>query len=128
MSKWAAALSQKIFGDDEGRITEEVKKTIEGRLLDNVRTVQPARWTEVKFPSGEITKFGPGGYNRISSQVVSIEGTHREGDVAHVDAVTKGLTSDGGMETFFAEPEGWGVLSGKSRLAQRLRGLSHQTR
>lgn len=87
-------------------------KTIENRLQPFVRTIAPARFVEVKFPSGEVQKLGPGPRNAVSEQLITNLEEHKDGDSISISAVPPEISPHGPMTTYFAEPEGWLVISG----------------
>ena len=89
----------------EQRITE--------RLMPFMQSILPARIVNVDFGGVTSLKLGPGGRNAISSDIKSIPCESKDGDVvtssADVPEQTNGVLQ---MKTVFAEPEGWGVISG----------------
>jgi hypothetical protein len=77
-----------------------------------MQSILPARKVNVEFDQKEKLVLGPGGRNAISSDIKSLPQA-RDGDIvtsnARVPEGTNGVLS---MKTFYAEPEGWAVISG----------------
>ena len=99
-----------------GEERERGERTIAERLQPFADLVAPARWVEVRLPDGKVQKLGPGGRSATSAQVVAFSGKHEDGDVVQIGALREEVTPHGPMETGFAEPEGWMVISGMSLL------------
>ncbi len=104
--------------NSDGKVREDGERTIRERLQPFLDGIRPARTVSVKFPGGnQVRKLGPSGRNGLSSQVVPVPGEYRDGQRAEIQAVPEGVGSLGGMTTYFAEPEGWAVISGRSNPA-----------
>ena len=110
ISKWVADIADKI-GITEDRPNAEA--TIAKRLQPLVAIIKPARFANVRFPTGDIQKLGPGGRDAISSGTFLVPGDNKDGDVIEVTSVPPALTPNGHMFTHFADPEGWAVISGE---------------
>lgn len=92
----------------------EERKTIQERLIPFVWDVRIAKTVSVvQAGSRKAIKLGPTGFNGISSNVMQIA-SHSKG--ALVDATAGGLPSGIpgllGMQTYYAGPSGWGIISG----------------
>jgi Uncharacterized conserved protein (DUF2183) len=114
VSKCVGEIADRIgLGDGDGLNREEGEKIIAERFQPFVTTIQPARWVNVKFPSGELLKLGPGGPDGISTQVLKIpEQKHGDGDIVQINTIPAEVAPLGHMVTHFAEPEGWLFISG----------------
>ena len=112
VSKWVADIADKIGLGKKGEDREEGEKVIAQRLTLFAQTIQPARSVNVKFPDAGMRKLGPGSRNAISSQIVGVEGSFKNGDSVGIGAVPREVAPYGEMITRFAEPEGWAVISG----------------
>lgn len=91
---------------------EEAKKTIEKRLIPFLMDIQPGKQVFALHGGSTQLKFAPGGRNGISSDVKALpsaQGGMIVPTTAQVPKQTTGLLQ---MKTFFAESEGWGVISG----------------
>lgn len=86
-----------------------------------MQSILPGRIVHVDFGGVKPLKLGPGGRNAISSDILKVPSEYKNGDVvtsfAKVPTQTNGVLQ---METAFAEPEGWGVISGKHSNAPRI--------
>lgn len=92
---------------------DQAENTIRERLMMFMQTILPGRRVEVSFDRREPLTLGPGGRNAISSDVKTLF-QHQDGQVVPSTAtVPRGTNGVLGMSTVFAEPEGWGVISGK---------------
>jgi len=100
---------------------DKEEDTIKERLMPFMQSILPGRIVNVDFDGVEPLKLGPGGRNAISSDIKKLPSSYKDGDViacfAAVPNQTNGLLQ---MDTAFAEPEGWGVISGKSTPASTL--------
>lgn len=86
--------------------------TIEERLRPFVQDIKPG--SQVKAVHGKTTlKLGPGGRNGISSDIKTLPDGKSGALVPTSAEVPKGANGELKMNTFYAEPEGWGVISGK---------------
>ncbi len=112
LTKAVADIADKIGLGRPGEDRAAGLKTIESRLQHFVRTIAPARFVEVTFPSGDVQKLGPGGTSAVSQQLVTNLGEHKDGDSISISTVPPDVCSHGPMTTHFAEPEGWLVISG----------------
>lgn len=112
MADIADKIGLKKDGSEEER--ERGEKTIAKRLQPFADVVAPARWVEVKLPSGKVQRLGPGGRSATSQQTIIFGTGYNNGQTVETDAVNAELTPIGPMSTTFAEPEGWLVISGIS--------------
>jgi hypothetical protein len=90
-------------------------KTIEGRIWPFIQDIKPGTQIKALYGGKSPLKLGPGGTNGISSDIKSVPGG-KDGDVvptiAQVPSGANGLLE---MKTFYADAEGWGVISGMMR-------------
>jgi hypothetical protein len=127
--EWQAEFVAAVFDKDTGLevstvvadIAEKVglgqggkqEQTIKERLMPFMQSILPGRIVNVEFAGVKQLKLGPGGRNAISSDVKKLPSSYKDGDVitsfAKVPKETNGVLQ---MDTAFAEPEGWGVISG----------------
>ena len=91
---------------------DAAEATIRQRLLPFMESVLPRRVVHVDFGQEKELKLGPTSRDGISSNVKPLP-KHGDGDVipsfAKVPEKTEGILR---MKTVFAEPDGWGVISG----------------
>lgn len=96
----------------------KAEATIRHRLMPFMQSLLPGRVAEVKFDGQTDLKLGPGGVNAISSDIKAIP-AHSDGDIVTSSAVvpqgTDGILQ---MKTVYAEPTGWGVISGTCQLGR----------
>ncbi|KAI1187894.1 hypothetical protein F5B17DRAFT_297142 [Nemania serpens] len=90
---------------------DQAYKTLEERIAPFVQDIKPGTQVKALHRGRSPIKLGPGGYNGISSQTKKLpDGS--DGEVvpttAHVPKGADGLLE---MRTFYAEAEGWGVIS-----------------
>lgn len=95
-----------------GKNDEEAEETIAQRLQPFADAIAPARYVKITLPTGVVQKLGPGGPSAISNQIVTNLGEHKDGETTISLATVPELAPYGGMETYFAAPEGWAVISG----------------
>lgn len=125
---WQAEFVAAVFGKDTGLevstvvadIAERVgigrgpeqEQRIRDRLMPFMQSILPGRIVNVDFGRVEPLRLGPGGRNAISSDIKKVPSSYKNGDAvtsfANVPSQTNGVLQ---METAFAEPEGWGVIS-----------------
>ncbi|PTB71592.1 hypothetical protein M440DRAFT_1395524 [Trichoderma longibrachiatum ATCC 18648] len=95
----------------------EERKTIEQRLLPFLWDIRAGRATTVSQHGGAELKLGPSGLNGISTNVLELthDGeTNAGGEASHTKRATldvEGVEGVLSMETHFAGPEGWGIIS-----------------
>ncbi|TVY37479.1 hypothetical protein LSUB1_G004493 [Lachnellula subtilissima] len=92
---------------------DAAEATIQERLMPFVQSVLPGRVVNAEFAQKEVLKLGPGGRNGISSDIKSIPGSDSGSVVSTVARVPQGANGILEGKTFFAEPEGWGLISGE---------------
>jgi hypothetical protein len=129
-SRWQAEFVAAVFDKKTGQevssvfadVAEKVgvgkgdaaEAIIRERLIPFVQAVLPARVVRVNCASRRELKLGPGGRNGISSDTKGPP-AFTDGEIvpsaAKVPEGTSGMLK---MNTVFAEPEGWGLISGKS--------------
>jgi hypothetical protein len=86
---------------------------IQERLMPFVQDILPGRLVNVDFGNGKIIKLGPGGRNAISSDIRKLP-DFKAGEIVRVVAkVPQGANGVLESKTVYAEPEGWGIISGK---------------
>ncbi|MCJ1326137.1 hypothetical protein MMC10_002801 [Thelotrema lepadinum] len=116
VSRWVAEIADKVGLHDMDISDEEGVKRISERVRPFLAHIRPARWVDV-VTEGErgghlIRRLGPGGRSAVSSQVLGpIQGHFQEGDVANTKSLHPGVCPLGEMRTYFADPEGWMVVS-----------------
>ncbi len=86
--------------------------TIQERLIPFTQDILPGRQILVTF-GGDSIKLGPGGRNGISSDLRTVPGSRGGFLVSSQAEVAETVTGILEMKTLFAEPEGWGVISGE---------------
>jgi hypothetical protein len=87
---------------------------IQERLMPFVQDILPGRTVIVHFGTRETLRLGPGGRNAISSDIKRMLPYGQGGDVVKVVAkVPQGANGILESKTVYAEPEGWGIISGK---------------
>jgi len=85
--------------------------TIERRISPFVMEILPGRQVNVKFDGSAQLRLGPGGRNGMSSDIRRIPDASQGSVVSSTAVVPKGTTGILEMKTFYAEPEGWAVIS-----------------
>jgi hypothetical protein len=109
VSKVVASIAAKL-GLSKGAAEEA---TIRERLMPIMQEILPGRVVNVKFPHSNEIKLGPGGRNAISSDVKNLPKFNNGEVVPSVAVVPEGANGILRMKTVYAEPEGWGVISGR---------------
>jgi hypothetical protein len=108
MSKVVTNVAEKL-GICKGDAAEA---TIQERLMPFVQSILPGRRVRVAFDRTQDIDLGPGGRNAISSDTKVIP-QHADGDVvSSVAQVPQGANGVLKMQTVYAEPDGWGIISG----------------
>lgn len=108
VSTVVADLAEKL-GVGKGDAAEA---TIQERLMPFVQTVLPGRIARAEFAQKEVLKLGPGGRNGISSDTRVVPQFDGGSVVSAVAKVPQGANGILEGKTFYAEPEGWGIISG----------------
>ncbi|OLN81935.1 Phosphatidate phosphatase APP1-like protein 3 [Colletotrichum chlorophyti] len=88
----------------------EELQTIEERILPFLWDVQPARHLRVVNQKKEL-KLGPSASNGISTDILKIHDQPSGSTVTSSAAVPRGAAGILEMQTFFAAPEGWAIIS-----------------
>jgi len=114
MSEAVANIADKIGSGSQGENKEEAERTIAQRLQPLADTIAPARSVDVKFPDGSMRRLGPGGRSAISKQTITELQQHKDREIVKAFAVDTSVIPHGPMNVYFAEPEGWLVVSGMS--------------
>jgi hypothetical protein len=96
---------------------DEAEERIKDRLMPFMQSVLPGRVVDVDFGRRAQLKLGRGGRNGISSDIRQLPQPENEAVVTSVARVPKGTNGILEMKTVYAEPEGWGVISGMLRSA-----------
>ncbi|KAL1886171.1 hypothetical protein Plec18167_000100 [Paecilomyces lecythidis] len=114
VGKFVASLADAIGLDGELGKDETVKRRIRERVQPFLNKISPSRSVtiEIPVPNGEKRqhKLGPTNDNGIASQTLPIGG-HNIRNGAVVKPYLKGWDDMVSMETRFASPEGWLVIS-----------------
>lgn len=129
-NEWQAEFVAAVFDQDSGveisTVVADVaaklgigkgdaaEATIQERLMPFVQSILPGRVVNAEFAQKETLKLGPGGRNAISSDIKSIPGFDSGSVVSTVARVPQGANGILEGKTFFAELEGWGLISGKA--------------
>lgn len=93
--------------------------TIEERIQPFIQDIRPGTQVKALQAGSNLLKLGPGGRNGISSDVKPAEKSGDHPNIAPSFAqVPDGANGVLMMKTFFAEPEGWSVISGESDRSQ----------
>ncbi|KAI1174242.1 hypothetical protein F4777DRAFT_394167 [Nemania sp. FL0916] len=86
-------------------------KTLEERIGPFVKDIKPGTRVTALYRGKLALKLGPGGHNGISSQIKRLP-SGSDGEVVPTFArVPKGANGLLEMNTLYAEPEGWGIIS-----------------
>jgi len=110
VSTVVADLAEKL-GIGKGDAQEE---TIRQRLMLFMQNILPGRKVQVTVAQKDQLTLGPGGRHAISSDIKPLPATFNGGDIVpSVANVPEGANGVLHMNTAFAEPEGWGIISGK---------------
>ena len=110
VSTVVADLAEKL-GLGKGDAQEEI---IRQRLMLFMQNILPGRKVQVTVAQKDQLTLGPGGRHAISSDIKALSVTFKGGDIVpSVANVPNGANGVLHMNTFFAEPEGWAVISGK---------------
>jgi hypothetical protein len=115
ISAWVADIADKAGLKDMDMPDGEGEKIIAQRLQPFVDSIAPAKYVNVELQSSEggAQKLGPGSRNAISTQTVGNLGEHSDGDSMETATIPRELSPHLTGTTYFAEPEGWAVISGK---------------
>ncbi|KAI0545386.1 hypothetical protein F4679DRAFT_561500 [Xylaria curta] len=105
--------------DTVGTIADKIKlderdpscKTIEERLGPFVQDIKPGTHVKALYGGRSPMKLGPSGYNGISSEIKRLPSGNDGNLVPTFARVPKGANGLLEMRTFFADAEGWGVIS-----------------
>lgn len=101
----------------------EERETIEQRLMPFMWDVRRVR-TLTADHNGKMLKLGPTGFNGISTNVLRVQSRHRSGTTVKTTAeVPSGVHGILSMNTYYAGPEGWAIISGKMTSANRFWGV-----
>lgn len=107
-----SAISDKINMDE----CDPAYKTLEERIKPFVQDIKPGTQVKALYGGKVPMKLGPGGHNGISSEIKKLPGGDDGELVPTFASVPKGANGLLEMRTFYAEPEGWGVISGTMTL------------
>lgn len=103
---------------------DAAEATIQGRLIPFVQAVLPARVVRLDFARQRELKLGPGGRNGISSDVRALPEFDNGEVISSMPKVPQGTNGILKMNTVYAGPEGWGLISGKT-FFHKLRALTN---
>jgi hypothetical protein len=110
LSKVVAKVAEKV-GVGKG---DAAVATIQVRLMPLVQSILPGRRVTVDFGQSKEIELGPGGRNAISNDTKVLP-RHAGGHiVTSVAQVPEGANGELQMRTVYAEPTGWGIISGTS--------------
>ncbi|KAH8601532.1 hypothetical protein B0O99DRAFT_648248 [Bisporella sp. PMI_857] len=108
VSTVVADLAEKL-GIGRGDAQEEI---IRQRLMLFMQSILPGRKVKVTFGQKDELALGPGGRYGISSDIKPLRADFKDGDIVpSVAKVPQGANGVLHMNTAFAEPEGWAVIS-----------------
>lgn len=114
VSKFVAAIADLIGLDGAVGTEKEIRRRIAQRLQPFLYEVVPDHSMMLELPlpnhTTQIHQIGPTGDNGIISQVVNT-GVRQIADGSRVRAHIRGVKDRASMETAFAGPEGWLVVS-----------------
>lgn len=128
-AEFVAAVFEKTPGDLDRKLFEMVatiaeklgiaddaseRETIRQRLLPFLRDVRRARYTRVVHVDKQL-RLGPTGPNGVSTDSRAFLDGADGSFVTSTAVVPKGTTGVLEMRTYFAEPEGWAVVSGSPK-------------
>ena len=104
---------------------DAAEATIQERLMPFVQEVLPGRTVTIECGGKDNIKLGPGGRNGISSDTKKLP-QRQPGEVVKVVAkVPQGANGILESKTVYAEPEGWGIISGKYARSHSRRTYTH---
>lgn len=108
------------IGDDDPACT-----TIRHRIAPFLQDIKPGATIKALHNGQTRLKLGPGGRNGISTDIKKLPGSPDGAPLVSTFAkVPKGANGLLESKTFYAEPEGWAVISGTSHSYVLLAGLS----
>ncbi|KAL9105004.1 MAG: hypothetical protein Q9163_000101 [Psora crenata] len=110
-SEAVADIVDKIGLKDKNGDDQERERRIAERLQPFVDTVAPARTVIIEFPHGRKEKLGPGGRSAVSQQTLVAPDRHKDGESMEVHTLPREICPQGAMTTYFADTEGWLVIS-----------------
>lgn len=87
-------------------------KTLEERLGPFVQDIKPGTQVQALYEGKSSLTLGPSGYNGISSEIKRLPSRSDGEKVPTFARVPKGANGLLEMKTVYAEPDGWGVISG----------------
>jgi hypothetical protein len=93
---------------------DAAEATIQERLIPFVQAVLPARVVKLDFARQRELKLGPGGRNGISSDIRTLPEFENGEIISSMAKVPHGTNGILKMNTVYAEPEGWGLISGRA--------------
>ncbi|ORY58388.1 uncharacterized protein BCR38DRAFT_353195 [Pseudomassariella vexata] len=85
--------------------------TIKERILPFLQDIKPGTQVKALENGHNLMKLGPGGRNGISNDIKPLKGPDSDGLVKTYAQVPLGADGVLELNTFYAEPEGWGVIS-----------------
>lgn len=111
VSQAVADIAEKIGLKKQGGSEAETEKRIADRLQPFVDIIAPARSVRIQFSDGRKERLGPGGPSAVSSQNIVAMQEHKDGESIQVSTIPAEIQPHGAMNTYFADPEGWLVVS-----------------
>ncbi|KAL2858700.1 hypothetical protein BJX68DRAFT_252595 [Aspergillus pseudodeflectus] len=114
ISKFVAVIADLVGLDGELGTEKEIRRRIARRLQPFLYHIVPEHYMMLEIPlpnhTTQIHKIGPTEENGIVSQVINT-GVRQVADGARVRSHIRGVREKAYMETAFAGPEGWLVVS-----------------
>ncbi|KAI1104813.1 hypothetical protein F4804DRAFT_341554 [Jackrogersella minutella] len=101
------AVAEKIDLDEK----DPSCRTIEERIQPFIQDIKPATQVKALHRGSTPLKLGPGGRNGISSDIKALPSSGGGTLTPTIADVPKGANGVLEMKTFYAEPEGWSVIS-----------------
>ncbi|GAW22169.1 hypothetical protein ANO14919_117040 [Xylariales sp. No.14919] len=86
-------------------------KTLEERAGPFVQDIKPGTQAKVLYGGKSLMTLGPSGHNGISSEIKRLPGGNDGETIPTFARVPKGANGLLEMRTFYADAEGWGVIS-----------------
>jgi hypothetical protein len=111
IDKVVANVAERL-GLASGEQHEDAKKTIQERLVPFVQSTLPGRLLMAEFAELKRLRLGPGGRNAISSDTRPLPDFEGGKIVTTIADVPPSCTGIKKAKTFYAEPKGWGLISG----------------
>ena len=113
ISEAVADIAEKVgLKDQEGLTEKQTEERIAERLQPFADQIAPARSTRLQLPdNNRVEKLGPGGRSAVSTQTIVALAEHKDGEAVESHTLPPELLPHGAMTTYYAEPEGWLIVS-----------------